>query len=86
VHTGDDAAAAVRAQALTAATLTAAEMVGATERPLEATLGWLSDLYRRWPFFRTVMSNLAQVMAKADLDIAARYAELVGARGGGPGA
>ena len=37
----------------------------------------LADLYRRWPFFRTVMSNLAQVMAKADLDIAARYAELV---------
>ena len=40
-------------------------------------LATLSDLYRRWPFFRTVMSNLAQVMAKADLDIAARYAELV---------
>ncbi|MBB5911291.1 phosphoenolpyruvate carboxylase [Nocardia transvalensis] len=37
----------------------------------------LSDLYRRWPFFRTVMSNLAQVMAKADMDIAASYAELV---------
>jgi phosphoenolpyruvate carboxylase len=37
----------------------------------------LSDLYRRWPFFRTVMSNLAQVLAKADLHIAARYAELV---------
>jgi len=42
-----------------------------------ARLATLSDLYRRWPFFRTVMSNLAQVMAKADLDIAARYAELV---------
>ncbi|MBF6176732.1 phosphoenolpyruvate carboxylase [Nocardia blacklockiae] len=40
-------------------------------------LATLSDLYRRWPFFRTVLSNLAQVMAKADLDIAARYAELV---------
>lgn len=37
----------------------------------------LSDLYRRWPFFRTVLSNLAQVMAKSDLAIAARYAELV---------
>ncbi|MBU3065848.1 phosphoenolpyruvate carboxylase [Nocardia sp. NEAU-G5] len=42
-----------------------------------ARLATLSELYRRWPFFRTVMSNLAQVMAKADLDIAARYAELV---------
>ncbi|MEU1982809.1 phosphoenolpyruvate carboxylase [Nocardia sp. NPDC019395] len=40
-------------------------------------LARLSDLYRRWPFFRTVMSNLAQVMAKSDLAIAARYAELV---------
>ncbi|MBF6329679.1 phosphoenolpyruvate carboxylase [Nocardia transvalensis] len=40
-------------------------------------LATLSDLYRRWPFFRTVMSNLAQVLAKADMDIAARYAELV---------
>ncbi|MFE3752959.1 phosphoenolpyruvate carboxylase [Nocardia tengchongensis] len=40
-------------------------------------LATLSDLYRRWPFFNTVMSNLAQVMAKADMDIAARYADLV---------
>ncbi|ONM46925.1 phosphoenolpyruvate carboxylase [Nocardia donostiensis] len=40
-------------------------------------LAILSDLYRRWPFFRTVLSNLAQVMAKSDLAIAARYAELV---------
>ncbi|WP_433598447.1 phosphoenolpyruvate carboxylase [Nocardia sp. CA-135953] len=40
-------------------------------------LAILSDLYRRWPFFRTVLSNLAQVMAKSDLDIAARYADLV---------
>lgn len=40
-------------------------------------LARLSDLYRRWPFFRTVLSNLAQVMAKSDLAIARRYAELV---------
>ncbi|WP_327145144.1 phosphoenolpyruvate carboxylase [Nocardia sp. NBC_01327] len=42
-----------------------------------ARLDALSDLYRRWPFFRTIMSNLAQVMAKADMDIAATYADLV---------
>ncbi|UGT42528.1 phosphoenolpyruvate carboxylase [Nocardia yamanashiensis] len=42
-----------------------------------ARLAALADLYRRWPFFRTVMSNLAQVMAKADMDIASYYAELV---------
>ncbi|MFC4123440.1 phosphoenolpyruvate carboxylase [Nocardia rhizosphaerae] len=40
-------------------------------------LAQLTELYRRWPFFRTVLSNLAQVMAKSDLDIAARYAGLV---------
>jgi phosphoenolpyruvate carboxylase len=37
----------------------------------------LQDLYRRWPFFRTVLSNMAQVLAKADMGLAARYSELV---------
>ncbi|MBY6705396.1 phosphoenolpyruvate carboxylase [Rhodococcus sp. BP-241] len=40
-------------------------------------LATLTDLYRRWPFFRTVLSNMAQVMAKSDLGLAARYSELV---------
>ena len=43
----------------------------------DAKLEVLTDLYRKWPFFQTVLSNLAQVMAKSDLGIAARYAELV---------
>ncbi len=43
----------------------------------EERLRTLSDLYRRWPFFRTVLSNMAQVMAKSDLGLAARYSELV---------
>ncbi|MGK2879804.1 MAG: phosphoenolpyruvate carboxylase [Mycobacterium sp.] len=37
----------------------------------------LQELYRRWPFFRTVLSNMAQVLAKSDLGLAARYSELV---------
>ena len=37
----------------------------------------LQDLYRRWPFFRTVLSNMAQVLAKSDMGLAAQYAELV---------
>jgi phosphoenolpyruvate carboxylase len=37
----------------------------------------LRDLYERWPFFRSVLSNMAQVLAKSDLGLAARYAELV---------
>ncbi|GAA4739658.1 phosphoenolpyruvate carboxylase [Gordonia alkaliphila] len=40
-------------------------------------LAQLADYYRRWPFFRSVMSNMAQVLAKSDLGLAARYAELV---------
>jgi phosphoenolpyruvate carboxylase len=40
-------------------------------------VGTLQDLYERWPFFRSVLSNLAQVLAKSDLGLAARYAELV---------
>jgi phosphoenolpyruvate carboxylase len=37
----------------------------------------LQDLYRRWPFFTTVLSNMAQVLAKSDLGLAAHYSELV---------
>lgn len=43
----------------------------------EARLEMLRDLYRCWPFFETVLSNMAQVLAKSDLGLAARYAELV---------
>lgn len=43
----------------------------------EDRLEVLQDLYRRWPFFRTVLSNMAQVLAKSDLGLAARYSELV---------
>jgi phosphoenolpyruvate carboxylase len=42
-----------------------------------AKLARLTDLYRRWPFFASVLSNLAQVMAKSDMGLAARYSELV---------
>ena len=37
----------------------------------------LHDLYQRWPFFRRVLSNMAQRLAKTDLGLAARYSELV---------
>ncbi len=37
----------------------------------------LRDLYQRWPFFQTVLSNMAQVLAKTDLGLASHYAELV---------
>jgi phosphoenolpyruvate carboxylase len=37
----------------------------------------LREMYRQWPFFRSVLSNLDMVLAKTDLAIASRYAELV---------
>jgi len=40
-------------------------------------LDLLRDMYRRWPFFGTLLSNLDMVLAKTDLGIASRYAELV---------
>ncbi|WP_072688768.1 phosphoenolpyruvate carboxylase [Rhodococcus marinonascens] len=42
-----------------------------------ARMASLSRLYETWPFFRTVLSNLAMVMSKSDMGLAARYAELV---------
>jgi phosphoenolpyruvate carboxylase len=49
------------------------EWIAGGEGRLEA----LRDLYQRWPFFQTVLSNMAQVLAKTDLGLAARYSELV---------
>jgi phosphoenolpyruvate carboxylase len=39
----------------------------------------LRELHRGWPFFRAMLSNLDMVIAKTDLGIASRYAELAGA-------
>ena len=52
-----------------------------------AVEGWLKEnpegmetlqrMFANWPFFRSLLSNMDMVMAKADLGIAARYSELV---------
>jgi len=40
-------------------------------------LALLKKMYRQWPFFRTLLSNMDMVLAKSDLALASRYAELV---------
>ena len=45
-----------------------------TEYPHE--LGTLKAMVRDWPFFRSVLANMSMVLAKTDLAIAARYAQL----------
>src|SRR5262249_54781539 len=42
-----------------------------------ARLATLQAMYRDWPFFRTALSNMDMVLAKSDIAIASRYAELV---------
>jgi phosphoenolpyruvate carboxylase len=37
----------------------------------------LKAMYRDWPFFTTMLSNMDMVLAKSDIAIASRYAELV---------
>ncbi len=45
-------------------------------RGRDAALKRLRTMYRRWAYFRTVIDNLEQVLAKTDLHIGARYAAL----------
>jgi phosphoenolpyruvate carboxylase len=37
----------------------------------------LREMWREWPFFATLLSNMDMVLSKTDLAIASRYAELV---------
>lgn len=38
---------------------------------------FLQHLYREWPFFRMLLSNMDMVLAKSNIAIASRYSELV---------
>jgi phosphoenolpyruvate carboxylase len=40
-------------------------------------IAMLQAMYREWPFFQMLLSNMDMVLAKSDIAIASRYAELV---------
>lgn len=50
---------------------------GAAAEAWGGPLEKLQQMYREWPFFRSVLSNMDMVLAKTDLAIASRYAGLV---------
>jgi phosphoenolpyruvate carboxylase len=43
----------------------------------KAAISLLQSMVRDWPFFRTLLSNMDMVLAKSDMALASRYAELV---------
>lgn len=43
----------------------------------QAGMALLQGMFQRWPVFSTLLSNMDMVLAKADMGIAARYADLV---------
>ena len=52
-------------------------MLGADATERRQPLALLQKMFRHWPFFRTLLSNMDMALAKSDLALAARYAELV---------
>lgn len=47
----------------------------------EGNLPLLQEMYRRWPFFQTVLDDVQLELLRADLDTAALYAALAGEEG-----
>jgi phosphoenolpyruvate carboxylase len=50
---------------------------GATAKLSKQRLALLQQMQKQWPFFSSLLSNMDMVMAKSDLALASRYAELV---------
>ncbi len=49
-------------------------------RERKKRVAMLQQMYSEWPFFRTLLSNMDMVLAKSDLALGSRYAELVADR------
>ncbi|MBM6580080.1 phosphoenolpyruvate carboxylase [Microvirga sp. BT689] len=47
------------------------------EKRPDAGLALLQEMYREWPFFQALLSNMDMVLAKSNIAIASRYAKLV---------
>ncbi|MBD2750464.1 phosphoenolpyruvate carboxylase [Microvirga sp. BT688] len=47
------------------------------EKNPDTGLALLQEMYRDWPFFRALLSNMDMVLAKSNIAIASRYADLV---------
>jgi phosphoenolpyruvate carboxylase len=43
----------------------------------DSGIATLRDMYREWPFFQALLSNMDMVLSKSDIAIASRYAALV---------
>ena len=50
---------------------------GASPKLGQQRLALLQQMQKQWPFFSSLLSNMDMVMAKSDLALASRYAELV---------
>ncbi len=51
--------------------------LGRHPRGRDAGLALLRDMHAHWPFFASALANMAMVLAKTDVAVASRYAELV---------
>ena len=51
--------------------------IGADSGEADERLERLGEMYRTWPFFRSAIDNMGMVLAKSDLDIARRYADVL---------
>ncbi len=51
--------------------------LGAAPGQKKERIALLQRMHKQWPFFRTLLSNMDMVLAKCDLALATRYAELV---------
>jgi len=54
------------------------QWLGSSPKTRKENIAVLQKMYKQWPFFRTLLSNMDMVLAKSDLALASRYAELVG--------